>query len=521
MGGDGSGRKPDISKHFQAKTPIATSNGSDFFIPNYSGVKPEALRTSTVDITGSGSEVNDLTSAVTWANVPDANITESSVTQHEAAIDHNNLTNTHNLTTDIDHDALTNFVANEHIDWTSDAGASNIHVNNITAVPEAAVTAHQAAIDHDALTNFTATEHFTKSSIAWTDMATGTDGEVPTFSATGTPVFVSTGTSGQVLTSNGAGAAPTFQDSAGGASQLSDLSDVNTSTATNRNVLVADGVDWESRALVEADISDLGTYATASNTMTFTNKTFDANGTGNSLSNVDVADLANGTDGELITWDAAGAPATVSTGTSGQVLTSNGVGTAPTFQNASSGFSDPMTTRGDIIYKNSAGNTTRLPAGTANQVLTSDGTDISWAAAAAGGTKEVWVEAIFENSTNSAKISTGNWRIDSLGSTDHSSFQFRVPNDFTTLVSADVIIIPDATETIQWDIDLNYAALGETYNNATNSATDQTKSVTINVLTAVDISGQFTGVAANDFVAFNFQSDTTSIDTLGFLMKYT
>lgn len=32
------------------------------------------------------SEVNDLTAAVTWANVPDANITQSSVTQHEAAL---------------------------------------------------------------------------------------------------------------------------------------------------------------------------------------------------------------------------------------------------------------------------------------------------------------------------------------------------------------------------------------------------------------------------------------------------
>src|SRR5210317_1570802 len=31
-------------------------------------------------------ETNDLTSAVTWANVPDANITQSSVTQHEAAL---------------------------------------------------------------------------------------------------------------------------------------------------------------------------------------------------------------------------------------------------------------------------------------------------------------------------------------------------------------------------------------------------------------------------------------------------
>jgi hypothetical protein len=46
----------------------------------------------------------------------------------------------------------------------------------------------------------------------------------------------------------------------GGASQLSGLSDVNTSTPTNRNVLIADGIDFESRALLEADISDLGSY---------------------------------------------------------------------------------------------------------------------------------------------------------------------------------------------------------------------------------------------------------------------
>lgn len=40
----------------------------------------------------------------------------------------------------------------------------------------------------------------------------------------------------------------------GGASELSDLTDVNTSTPTNRNFLVADGVDWESRAVEAADI---------------------------------------------------------------------------------------------------------------------------------------------------------------------------------------------------------------------------------------------------------------------------
>jgi hypothetical protein len=38
------------------------------------------------DTESGGAEVNDLTSSVTWANVPDANITQSSVTQHEAAL---------------------------------------------------------------------------------------------------------------------------------------------------------------------------------------------------------------------------------------------------------------------------------------------------------------------------------------------------------------------------------------------------------------------------------------------------
>jgi len=49
----------------------------------------------------------------------------------------------------------------------------------------------------------------------------------------------------------------------GGAGQLSDLSDVGVTTATNRNALMADGDSWESRAIVEADISDLGAYLIA------------------------------------------------------------------------------------------------------------------------------------------------------------------------------------------------------------------------------------------------------------------
>ena len=55
------------------------------------------------------------------------------------------------------------------------------------------------------------------------------------------------------------------------------------------------------------------------------------------VDNLSYTKLADGTDGELITWDAAGVPTTVAVGTAGQVLTSNGVGAAPTFQAASAG----------------------------------------------------------------------------------------------------------------------------------------------------------------------------------------
>jgi len=54
---------------------------------------------------------------------------------------------------------------------------------------------------------------------------------------------------------------------------------------------------------------------------------------------VGLAQMASGTDGNLITYDASGNPAAVAVGTSEQVLTSNGAGAAPTFQAAAGGNS--------------------------------------------------------------------------------------------------------------------------------------------------------------------------------------
>ena len=65
-------------------------------------------------------------------------------------------------------------------------------------------------------------------------MAHGTDGNLITYDASGDPAYVTTGTSGQILTSGGTGVAPTFQAAAaGGATALDGLSDATTPATNN------------------------------------------------------------------------------------------------------------------------------------------------------------------------------------------------------------------------------------------------------------------------------------------------
>jgi len=61
-------------------------------------------------------------------------------------------------------------------------------------------------------------------------MASGTDGEILTYDASGNPVAVSVGTDGQVLTSTGAGSPPAFETAAG-ATSLNGLSDTTVSSS--------------------------------------------------------------------------------------------------------------------------------------------------------------------------------------------------------------------------------------------------------------------------------------------------
>jgi len=342
---------------------VNTSTATNRNVLVADGVDWESRALVEADISDLGSyltaESNDLTAAVTWANVPDVNITQSSVTQHEAA-----LTITESQISDLSHTTDTKLSQEEVEDFTGamfsgntetlitatyqdidgtidlvvdndlsqydnttsgflteisqDAtpkagGELDMQGNNIIDLGDvtfqtgvsggtlrtgtsAADKFRLQAYDVDGGSYTTLMEayagndpqmqifvdyfHFEDAAdptkIVDLDVSGVSTGTTRTFSfpdASGTfELEGHTHTEGEIsdlshytdsdIDGNEAAFTGWDKNASDDVGQLSDLSDVNTSTPTNRNVLVADGVDWESRALVEADISDLGSYLT-------------------------------------------------------------------------------------------------------------------------------------------------------------------------------------------------------------------------------------------------------------------
>jgi len=104
----------------------------------------------------------------------------------------------------------------------------------------------------------------------------------------------SDGTSGQVLQTDGSGNL-TFATPAASSFTLSADSGTNDSFSTGGTLTFTGGTGIDTSVSDDQiTIAVDSTVATASSTTTFTNKTFDANGTGNSISNIEVADFASG-----------------------------------------------------------------------------------------------------------------------------------------------------------------------------------------------------------------------------------
>ena len=114
------------------------------------------------------------------------------------------------------------------------------------------------------------------------------------------------------------------------------------------------------------------TLVAKATTDTLTNKTINASQLINAT--VSLAKLSNGTDGNLISYDANGAAVAVATGNATQVLTSAGAGAPPVFADAAGGGTEWQAVKtanytaaaGQGVFANTTGGafTLTLPAGT-------------------------------------------------------------------------------------------------------------------------------------------------------------
>lgn len=109
------------------------------------------------------------------------------------------------------------------------------------------------------------------------------------------------------------------------------------------------------------------------------------------------------------------------------------------------------------------------------------------------------------------------------GSTAITYFSFVMPHDFTSLTSLEVICFSDAN-IVSGDIDItsNYGAVGEAISTHTEIDDTSTYNFTADEMKALDASGIFTSVAANDVCGLTVDHNGvgTTVNYLGIKLRY-
>jgi len=177
-----------------------------------------------------------------------------------------------------------------------------------------------------------------------------------------------------------------------------------------------------------------------------------------------------------------------------------------------------LATRGDMVYR-ASDHPTAIPAGTAGHLLTMGENDPGWAAAPAL-TKEFFVPVTMATEMAQSNIYPGG----TVNATaDYACMCFRVPTDYTSIVSAEVIRIAGATATHRLNYASAYGAAGEGFTTHTGSITDQDTAETNQTFYAEDVSTLFASLLAGDIVGVNVLGDDTNTPNdhiLGLRFRY-
>jgi len=98
-----------------------------------------------------------------------------------------------------------------------------------------------------------------------------------------------------------------------------------------------------------------------------------------------------------------------------------------------------------------------------------------------------------------------------------SRFEFYIPNNFTELVRAQVMIVPGGAGNLRRTFTANWGKVctGENYNNHTDTIAAGQVAVTINDINCIDVSGALDPIAAGDLVGMTFTREASdALDTV-------
>lgn len=102
-----------------------------------------------------------------------------------------------------------------------------------------------------------------------------------------------------------------------------------------------------------------------------------------------------------------------------------------------------------------------------------------------------------------------------------ASTSIAVPSTFNNLVSLLYILRAGATATLNYDLRIEYSAVGELINTHTASTLGGTLAMVINTMYAIDFTSLASALAANDFMGANLENNgVNAASVLGVLMYY-
>ena len=142
---------------------------------------------------------------------------------------------------------------------------------------------------------------------------------------------------------------------------------------------------------------------------------------------------------------------------------------------------------------------------------------------AAAATKEVFFNIASRGTAQPYNLLVGandEWPVSQLNANQEANFLLHVPNDFTSLTDLVVVMIPDATETIGFDVNLASGAAGDDFETVTNAIVAGSRAVFLEEITEVDISSVFSGLVAGDYAGIIFASNTANERIVGLRLRY-